>query len=315
MPLAEEDVHKTAFSLPDGSYKVLRMPFGMVNSSATLMRAMRILLEGIENVEHVVDDILIHTVTWEENLGTLQELLQRMSAASLTARPSKTVINAHVIDFAGYRVGCGVTSPLEENLRKIRDAQRPRTKKEIRSFIGLTGFYRDYVANYSAIAAPLTDLTRKGKPNKVEWGDAQERSYQALKGAITSWLILHLPDHTRQFVLRTDASEVGIGTILMQRFGDRLFLVTYISKKLFDRERRFSTIERKCLALVRSIQKLRMFLYGQKFVLQTDHRPLSSIKSSMRTIGSCTGLYSCRATIFESTLSRARTMEPTISVG
>ena len=194
VPLAEEDVHKTAFSLPDGSYKVLRMPFGMVNSSATLMRAMRILLEGIENIEHVVDDILIHTVTWEENLGTLQELLQRMSAANLTARPSKTVISAHVIDFAGYRVGCGVTSRLEENLRKIRDAQRPRTKKEIRSFIGLTSFYRDYVANYSSIAAPLTDLTRKGKPNKVEWGNRRpgkvipnaERSYHvATDTAIT----------------------------------------------------------------------------------------------------------------------------------
>ena len=112
------------------------------------------------------------------------------------------------------------------------------------------GFYRDYVANYSAIAALLTDLTRKGKPNKVEWGHTQERSYQKLKGAITSRPILQLPDHTRQFVWRTDASEVGIGAIIMQRFGDRLFPVTYISKKLSDRERRFSTIERECLALV-----------------------------------------------------------------
>ena len=102
MPLAEEDVHKTTFSSPDGSYQFLRMPFGMVNSGATLMRAMRILLEGMENVEHVIDDILIHNVTWEEHLETLQELLRRMSAANLTARPSKTVIGAHVIDFAGY---------------------------------------------------------------------------------------------------------------------------------------------------------------------------------------------------------------------
>ncbi|XP_062499682.1 ciliary microtubule-associated protein 3-like [Corticium candelabrum] len=91
------------------------MPFGMINFSATLMRAMRILLEGMENVEHV-DDILIHNITWEEHLGTLQELLRRMSGAGLTARLSKTVISAHVIDFASYRVGHGVTSLLEENL-------------------------------------------------------------------------------------------------------------------------------------------------------------------------------------------------------
>ena len=113
--LVEEDVHKTAFSSPDGSYEFLRMPFGMINFSATLMRAMRILLEGMENVEHV-DDILIHNITWEEHLGTLQELLRRMSGAGLTARLSKTVISAHVIDFASYRVGHGVTSLLEENL-------------------------------------------------------------------------------------------------------------------------------------------------------------------------------------------------------
>ena len=165
--LAEEDVHKTAFSSPDGSCKFLRMPFEMVNSGATPTREKRILLEGMENVEHVVYDILIHHVTWEEHLETLQELLRRMSAANLTARPSKTVIGAHVIDFAGYRVSHGVNSPLEEKLRKIGDAQRPRIKREIRSFIGLTGFYRDYVANYLAIAAPPTDLTRKGKPNKM----------------------------------------------------------------------------------------------------------------------------------------------------
>ena len=114
----------------------------------------------------------------------------------------------------------------------------------------------------------------------MEWRHTQERSYQTLKGAITSRPILHLPDHTRQFVLRTDASEVGIGAILMQRFGDRLFPMTYISKKLSDRERRFSTIKRECLALVWSVRKLRMFLYGSEFVLQTDHRPLSFLNQS-----------------------------------
>ena len=121
---------------PDGSYKLLKMPFRIVNSGATMMRSMRILLEGIENVEHVVADILIHNVFWEGQLGTFQELLRRMSAANLTSRTSKTVIGVHVIDFVGYRVRHGVTSPLEENLRKIRDVQRPRTKKEIRLFLG-----------------------------------------------------------------------------------------------------------------------------------------------------------------------------------
>ena len=142
VPLAQENVHRTAFSSPDRSYECLRMPFEMANSGATLMRAMSILLEGMKKDEHVDDDILIHSVTWEEHLETLQELLRRLSAANLTARPSKNVIGAHVIDFAGYRVGHGVTSPLEENLQKIRDAKDLKPKKGSHSFIGLTGFYR-----------------------------------------------------------------------------------------------------------------------------------------------------------------------------
>ena len=111
-------------------------------------------------------------------------------------------------------------------------------------------------------------------------GRRQGKVIPTLKGAITSPQILHLPDHTRQLVLRTDASMVVIDAILMQRFGDRLFPVTYLSKKLSDQERRLSTIEREYLALVWSVRKLRMFLYGREFVMQTDHRPISFLNQN-----------------------------------
>lgn len=186
IPVATQDVHKTASSSPDGTYEFLRMPFGMVNSGATLIRGMRKLFAGMSNVDHCVDDILIHTVTWDQHVKTVHEVVRRLARARLTAQPSKTVIGAETTEFIGHQVGHGVSTPLEENLRKVREASRPSTKKEVRSFLGLTGYYREYVPNYAAIAVPLTDLTKKGQMNKVTWGAAQERAYTALKAAMTS---------------------------------------------------------------------------------------------------------------------------------
>ena len=167
--MAPGDIHKTAFSTPDGLYEFLRMPFGMVNSGATLTRAIRKLFTGMENVEHYVDDILVHTTTWDCHVATLRELLRRLAKAKFTVRPSKTAIGAETTSFVGHQVGCGTSAPLEGNLRKMRNASRPLTKKDARSFLGLTGYCCEFVPNYAAIAVPLTDATRKGQPNQVIW--------------------------------------------------------------------------------------------------------------------------------------------------
>ena len=194
----------------------------MVNSGATLTRAIRKLLRGMESVEHYVDDILVYTNTWDCHVATLRELLRRLAKAKFTFRPSKTVIGAETTSFVGHRVGCGTSAPLEENLRKVRNASRPLTKKDVRLFLGLTGYYREFVPNYAAIAVPLTDTTRKGQHNQIIWGDAQEKAYATLKAMITSHPILHLPDHSKPFFLQTDASEIGIGAALMQQYGGKM---------------------------------------------------------------------------------------------
>lgn len=274
IPVAERDIPKTAFITPDGTYEFVKMPFGMVNSGATLARGMRKLIDDLDDVDNYVDDIIVHTVTWDDHLRALDELFSRLSEAKLTARPTKCVIGAKAIDVIGHRISGGVKGLQEENVRKIEDAARPQTKKEVRAFIGLTGYYRDFIPNYAAKAAPLTDLTKKGQPNKVRWEQPQEKAFMTLKSEITSEPILHLPDSSKPFVLRTDASDVGIGAVLMQDQEGKLFPVSYASRKLSPRERKYSTIKRECLAIVWAIQKYRVYLYGREFVLQTDHQPL-----------------------------------------
>ena len=112
----------------------------MINSAATLKRAMKKLLHGLDNVEFYWDDILVHTRTWEEHIKALRELFRRLLAAGMTIRPTKCLFGVNTVDFLGHRLEEGLTGLHEENVTKIRDAQRPTTKKQIRSFIGLAGY-------------------------------------------------------------------------------------------------------------------------------------------------------------------------------
>ena len=272
-----------AFVTPDGSYESLKMPFGMVNSATTLKRGMKNLLKGMKNVEFYGDDILVHTRTWDEHLKTLRELFRRLAGAGMTIRPSKCIFGAASIDFLGHQLQPSLIGLHEDNVAKIRTAPRPTTKKQVRSFMGLAGYYRDFIPNFAAIAAPLSDLTRKGQPSKVGWSDAHEKAYQTIKIILTSDPVLRLPDPEKTFVLRTDASDYGIGAVLMQEHEGKLFPICYASRKLSDAERNYSTIEKECLAVVWGIKRFHMYLYGVRFVLQTDHEPLKYMNSAKFT--------------------------------
>jgi len=165
--------------------------------------------------------------------------------------------------------------PKTEKVSKIRQAHPLKTKKQLRAFLGLAGFYRKYVPNFATIAVPLTDATRKGSPNEIQWGEAQQRAFQALKVYITNPPILHLPDVNRPFILQTDASNIGLGAILLQEDDSGIkYPVAFASRKLLPRETHYSTIERECLAIVWGVTKFQEYLYGTEFILETDHQPL-----------------------------------------
>lgn len=168
----------------------------------------------------------------------------------MTVRTSKCIFGVDSVEFLGHQLQCGLVGLHEDNVAKIRDAPRPSTKKQIRSFIGLAGYYRDFIPNFAAVVAPLSDLTCKGQPNRVEWGDAQEKAYQSVKAHLTSMPILLLPDPSKTYYLRTDASDNGIDAVLMQEHEGKLFPNCYTSKKLSNAERNYSTIENECLATV-----------------------------------------------------------------
>ena len=250
------------------------MPFGLVCAPAIFTQMMRKLLHGISHVDNSIDDILVYTPTWEDHVVVLQTIFHRLEDANLTAKPSKCMLGFPSIDFLGHKVGEGKVKPITSTLEKILNVERPSTKTQVRSFLGLTGYYRAFIPHYAALAAPLTDLTRKNQPNKVVWGDAQEKAFKSLKQMVSTPPILRLPNFQKPFVLRTDASDTGLGAILLQEDDGELFPIGYASLKLSDRQRKYSVIERECLAVVWGIKKYK-YLYGTHFTLQTDHQPLS----------------------------------------
>ncbi|KAK6166422.1 hypothetical protein SNE40_023117 [Patella caerulea] len=283
VPMAETAKPLTAFQTPRGLFQFKVMPFGLVNAPVTFSRLMRKLLLGLENVNNFIDDITVYSETWVEHINILDSLFRRLRSSNLTVKPSKCFLGFDRIECLGFKVGLGCIEPTWDKLKVIEEAERPRTKKQVRSFLGLVGFYRRFIPNFSTIAVPLSDLTKKGRPNLLTWDAQQENAFQALKRSLIRGPVLRLPDLREVFILQTDASDNGIGAILLQVENEVRMPVAYASRKLKDSETRYSTIEKECLAIVWSIQKFTRYLYGVEFVLETDHQPLIYLNRSNMT--------------------------------
>ena len=142
---------------------------------------MRKLLKGMSSIDNFVDDIIFYTLTWEQHLQVLKQLLMRLRDANLTVKPIKCFIGFHDLECLGHMVGRTIIKPSPEKVLAIEGASQPITKKQVRSFLGLVRFYRAFIPIFLQIAAALTDLTKKGEANKVRWGDTQQNAFDALK--------------------------------------------------------------------------------------------------------------------------------------
>ena len=201
-------------------------------------------------------------------MTSLRQVLDRLRSAKLTAKPSKCFIGYSSIECLGHNIVGQTVRPQEDKIQAIREATRPQTKRQMKSFLGLAGFYQSFIPSFSSIASPLTDLTKK------DWQDKHEKAFQTLKSRLTSSPILRLPVFCDEipFVLQTDASDVGVGAVLLQEFeGEGRLPIAYASKKLLPREKKYSTIEKECLGIIWGIEKFRKYLYGVEFLLETDH--------------------------------------------
>uniref|UniRef100_A0A8C1RIA6 ribonuclease H n=1 Tax=Cyprinus carpio TaxID=7962 RepID=A0A8C1RIA6_CYPCA len=275
VPLTETAKPKTAFSTPTGHWQYRVLPFGLHGAPATFQRMMDIVLRPHQAYAAAyIDDVVIHSETWEDHLERLRRVLLELRRAGLTANPKKCHLALPEAQYLGFQVGRGLIRPQQRKVTAILSAPRPSTKKQVLAFLGLAGYYRCFIPNFSSLATALTDITKKGQPEKVKWGAPEEEAFRRIKAALTSEPVLRAPDFNCPFLLQTDASNTGLGAVLSQVQDDEEHQVVYISRKLSTTEQRYTAVEKEALAVKWAVLELKYYLLGRKFTLYTDHAPL-----------------------------------------
>lgn len=276
-----KDKIKTAFSTESGHYEFNRMPFGLKNAPATFQRMMNNILAGLIGKTCFVylDDIIVFGTSLENHLKNLQLVLERLENSNLKIQLDKCEFLKRETEFLGHIVTPEGVKPNPDKIQKILDWPLPKTEKEIKSFLGMTGFYRRFVKDYSKLVKPMSKYTKKDI--KIDTKDSEfKKSFDTLKKIIASDQILAYPDFSQPFILTTDASDYALGAVLSQKQNGTERPIAFGSRTLNDTETRYATNEKEALAIIWAVKKYKPYLYGQKFTLVTDHKPLTFIKSS-----------------------------------
>lgn len=270
-----------AFATPRGLYAWKVMPYGLRNSAATFQRVMNeVLREHRGYACAYIDDVAVYSESWEDHMNHLRAVLQTLKNVGLTANPTKCKFAQSRVKYLGHVVGSGTHSPDPERVQAIAELKPPRTKRDVRSVLGLLNYYRDYIPRYSEIVLPLTELTHRRVPNVVPWNEAADDAFRVVKAELVALPALTAPDPDREYVVTTDASEFAVGACLSQEVGGTQRPIAFLSKKLSDSQAKWSAIEREAYAIVWALGKLDTWLFGAKIKVATDHNPLTYLTRS-----------------------------------
>lgn len=274
IPMDDKDRHKTAFSTPHGHYEYNRMPFGLKNAPATFQRLMDQTLSGLQGNEMFVylDDIVIYARSLSEHRTKFVKLAERLRKADLQLQPDKCQFLRKEVNYLGHLITEKGTLPDPCKLVAVRNFPRPKNAKNIKQFLGLTGYYRRFIEDYAKISKPLTKLLKANAT--FQWLDEQQRAFETLRDKLCEEPILQYPDFTRPFIITTDASGYALGAVLSQGDIGKDLPISYASRLLNGAELNYATIEKELLAIVYAVNYFRPYIYGRKFILVTDHKPL-----------------------------------------
>lgn len=271
--MKEQDVPKTAFRTRYGHYEFLVMPFGLTNAPAVFMDLMnRVFHEYLDKFVIVfIDDILVYSKSEKEHERHLRIVLETLRQQKLYAKFSKCEFWLNQVAFLGHVVSADGIIMDPSKVEAITKWPRPTTVTEIRSFLGLAGYYRRFVEGFSKLALPLTQLMRKGE--KFVWTDEREKSFEELKRRLVSTPILTLPSGSGGFQIYSDASKKGLGCVLMQHEK----VIAYASRQLKPYEENYPTHDLELAAVVFALKIWRHYLYGESCDIFTDHKSLKYI--------------------------------------
>jgi deoxyuridine 5'-triphosphate nucleotidohydrolase len=277
-----EAILRSAFVTPDGHYEFTRMPFGLCNAPATFQRAMNEIFADLigKGLYVYIDDITIYSVTFEEHMTLLNEVLSRLRRYKFYLKPKKCTIAAHKVDLLGHVIDEEGIRPSPTKIQAVVDYPRPTNKTELRAFLGLIGYYRHFIQDCSAKIEPLSRMLQEHIA--FQWNDhgIEEATFNRIKMMlIDDKNLLIRPDFSKVFILQTDASALGLGAVLSQMTGKQDKPIAYASRRTSRTERNYGATQLETLAVVWAVKHFNHYLIGAPFRLITDH---SAIRALMK---------------------------------
>ena len=292
IPVADEDRDKTTFTSYLGTFRYLRMPFGLKNAPATFQRALDIILSGVRWQICLVylDDVIVFSRTHAEHVEHLDTVLTLLRNAGVSLKLKKCQFFRTEVEYLGHVIGPGTLRVSAKSTEALRACAFPKSLTQVRSFLGACNVFRRFVKDFSKIARPLTTMTRKdASPDFANPSDEQLRAFETLKERLTSPPVLALPKIGRPYVVDTDASAYQLGCALLQQQDVDVWKpVGYWSYTLTDTERDYSPTERECYAVVWAVTTLRPYLEGVRFTVRTDHDCLRWLMNLTESTGRLT---------------------------
>ena len=265
-----------------GLFTYHRLPFGVSSAPGIFQRIIESVLQGIPHVLVYLDDILVTGQNTEEHLKNLEEVLSRLQQAGLRLKSSKCVFMSPSVEYLGYHNDKDGLHSSEKKVKAVKDAPTPRNITELKAYLGLLMYYGKFLPNLATTLAPLYSLLHKDAT--WCWNSQHKDAFIHSKQLLTSETLLVHYDPTKELVLSCDASQYGIGAVLSQVYDKLEKPVAYVSRSLSSAEKNYSQLEKEGLAIVFGIKKFHNYLFGRRFTLCTDHKPLQSLLNESKAI-------------------------------
>ncbi len=275
VPLTPRAAKISAFVTPDNLLQYTVMAFGLRNAPATFQRLMNRVLSGIPNCDAYLDNIVVYTSDWNEHLKTLRVVFDHLQAFLLTLNLAKCKFGKATVTYLGKQVDQGEVRPIAAKVQAIVQSPAPTTKRQLRHFLGMAGYYRGFCKNFSDVVLPLTNLLCQHRD--YVWSSECQQAFESVKSLLCSTPVLSAPNFSTLFKLEVDASATGAGAVLLQEDVHGIdHPVCYFSRKCLKHQLNYSTIEKEALALLLALQYFEVYVGSSSLPLVafTDHNPL-----------------------------------------